>query len=596
MFRNKEKYHVYITNNTLRGMILEVGRHPNNESIIQMPGIRIGNNFYFDMLADSGIHATYTPTMCEKDYEYTDHLSTRIAENYDFSKGKMTVSQVHRHPDNCLKFSAGDYPANSKLAKRYGGVVNGLMFVDPEFRVKFWYIDEDGREIEADYEVNDKMVAEAMPLVDIDRLRSAVEKNEAKRNEAERNSTKGKEDIKEDSNVNIDFEKVKEELMPYKVLIPAEYRDESYEGTLMGYYIPETKTYNIIRSSANGIMRDGMVRLGAACSADHALRKRENTDFSEVYIIWYDDEPVVFIGSEKKVNVDIEYYSEIKDIFSRNKGIVAMDTIRKKQAVIAGMGSGGFKIGIELVRAGIGSLIVADDDIVSYHNVCRHECGIHDVGRYKVDCFKEKAADINPNCVVYTYRELIQHVDPELLKENIWKDSVIISCADNRHCGYICNKISDTYNIPMIDAGCGPRASTGEVFYYKPDSGMACYTCTYGEDKGIDYSNQAVRRQFYATEKELEKVNFQPGMYLDIELVAIFTAKLAIDLLMETDEGYEMKILPYISQCTILLNYPIDKDVNPYMQIFGEEPSIKPLIWKSVSAKKNPKCDYCGNT
>ena len=39
------------------------------------------------------------------------------------------------------------------------------------------------------------------------------------------------------------------------------------------------KTYNIIRSSANGIMRDGMVRLGAACSADHALRKRENTDF-----------------------------------------------------------------------------------------------------------------------------------------------------------------------------------------------------------------------------------------------------------------------------------------------------------------------------
>ena len=423
-----------------------------------------------------------------------------------------------------------------------------------------------------------------------------MEKNEAKRNEAERNSTKGKEDIKEDSNVNIDFEKVKEELMPYKVLIPAEYRDESYEGTLMGYYIPETKTYNIIRSSANGIMRDGMVRLGAACSADHALRKRENTDFSEVYIIWYDDEPVVFIGSEKKVNVDIEYYSEIKDIFSRNKGIVAMDTIRKKQAVIAGMGSGGFKIGIELVRAGIGSLIVADDDIVSYHNVCRHECGIHDVGRYKVDCFKEKAADINPNCVVYTYRELIQHVDPELLKENIWKDSVIISCADNRHCGYICNKISDTYNIPMIDAGCGPRASTGEVFYYKPDSGMACYTCTYGEDKGIDYSNQAVRRQFYATEKELEKVNFQPGMYLDIELVAIFTAKLAIDLLMETDEGYEMKILPYISQCTILLNYPIDKDVNPYMQIFGEEPSIKPLIWKSVSAKKNPKCDYCGNT
>ena len=94
--RNKEKnqYHVYITTNTYRGMILEVGRHPNNESIIQMPGLRIGNNFYFDVVSDSGINAIYTPTCCEKDHVYADHLSTRIAENYDFSKGKMTVSQV----------------------------------------------------------------------------------------------------------------------------------------------------------------------------------------------------------------------------------------------------------------------------------------------------------------------------------------------------------------------------------------------------------------------------------------------------------------------------------------------------------------------
>lgn len=33
----KEKYHVYITRNTYRGMLLEAGRHPGKESIIQMP-------------------------------------------------------------------------------------------------------------------------------------------------------------------------------------------------------------------------------------------------------------------------------------------------------------------------------------------------------------------------------------------------------------------------------------------------------------------------------------------------------------------------------------------------------------------------------
>lgn len=30
--KGKNQYHVYITTNTYRGMILEVGRHPNNES------------------------------------------------------------------------------------------------------------------------------------------------------------------------------------------------------------------------------------------------------------------------------------------------------------------------------------------------------------------------------------------------------------------------------------------------------------------------------------------------------------------------------------------------------------------------------------
>ena len=47
MFQCMEKYRVYITCNTYRGMLLEAGRHPGNESIIQMPGIRIGNDFFF---------------------------------------------------------------------------------------------------------------------------------------------------------------------------------------------------------------------------------------------------------------------------------------------------------------------------------------------------------------------------------------------------------------------------------------------------------------------------------------------------------------------------------------------------------------------
>ena len=656
MFQRKGKYRVYITHNTYRGMLLEAGRHPGNESIVQMPGIRIGNDFFFDMVSDSGINATYTPTMCEKDHVYADHLSTRLSEYYDFSNGKLTVSQVHRHPDGYLHFSLGDHPANIKLAQQFGGVVNGLVFIDPEFRIKFWYIDENGDETEAECEINDKAVRVAMPRIDLHRLKETVERNEAVRKASKKaehrmivaaedkgsirtrlsdlfrgHSEEGKymdnrtanalqttavsvetepvktdvpDDIFMDNTMEegedaveaafMDFEMMQEALRPYTVLIPEEYRKQRYEGELQGYYNQETKTYNIVQEKLYNARTDAKT-LGMAVRKEHT--QRGTGDISGQFglsIVWNEDEAEISVRDNAEAEINIDYYSTRQDVFSRNQGIVEKDRMAAKQAIISGIGSGGFKVGLELARAGIGSLIVADNDVLAYHNVCRHECGIHDVGRYKVDCFKERVADINPSCKVYTFRDLIQHVDPAELEKLIWKDSIILCCADNRHCGYVCNELADKYGIPMIDAGCGPRASTGEVFWYKPNSGMACYTCAYGEDKGVDYSNQAVRRRFYATETELEKLHFQPGMYLDIQLTAIFEAKLAIDLLMENEDGYEAKLLPYINQCTVLLNYPVDQDVNPYMHLFGAEAERKPLTWKSGPAQKNESCSYCG--
>ena len=392
----------------------------------------------------------------------------------------------------------------------------------------------------------------------------------------------------------MDFEKMQEALRPYTVLIPEEYRKQRYEGELWGYYHPETKTYNIVQDELYDARTDAKA-LGMAVRKEH--REREDGDISGQFalsIVWNEEQAEISVRDNSGAEINIDYYSTHQDVFSRNQGIVEQDKMAAKQAIISGTGSGGFKVGLELVRAGIGSLIVADNDILAYHNVCRHECGIHDVGRYKVDCFKERAADINPNCRVYTFRDLIQHVNPAELEKLIWKDSIILCCADNRHCGYVCNELADKYGIPMIDAGCGPRASTGEVFWYKPNSGMACYTCAYGEDKGVDYTNQVVRRRFYATETELEKLHFQPGMYLDIQLTAIFEAKLAIDLLMENEKGYEAKLLPYINQCTVLLNYPMDQDVNPYMHLFGTEAERRPFTWKSGPAQKNGSCSYCG--
>lgn len=85
-------------------------------------------------------------------------------------------------------------------------------------------------------------------------------------------------------------------------------------------------------------------------------------------------------------------------------------------------------------------------------------------------------------------------------------------------------------------------------------------------------------------------------MSSDIAQTAIFETKLAIDLLMEGETGYGAKLLPYVNQCTILLNYPVDEEVNPYMQLFEDKDGRdgkRPLAWKTGPAQKNRKCTYC---
>lgn len=143
-----------------------------------MPGVRKGNNFYFDMVADSGIHATYTYGMCEKDHEYCDHLSTMLSQYYDVKDGERTVSQFHKHPPGFTVFSKGDAAANNYLAKQYNGVINGLILVDPEFHVSAWYIDEKGRQTPAVCELDDEAVRKEMPRKDLSELKKSVEQQE----------------------------------------------------------------------------------------------------------------------------------------------------------------------------------------------------------------------------------------------------------------------------------------------------------------------------------------------------------------------------------------------------------------------------------
>ena len=94
--------------------------------------------------------------------------------------------------------------------------------------------------------------------------------------------------------------------------------------------------------------------------------------------------------------------------FSRTQlifGKSAMEVLAGSRVAVFGIGGvGGYTVEA-LVRSGVGTLDLIDDDKVCLTNINRQIYALRStVGKFKVDVAKERILDINPECTVNTYK------------------------------------------------------------------------------------------------------------------------------------------------------------------------------------------------
>ncbi len=94
--------------------------------------------------------------------------------------------------------------------------------------------------------------------------------------------------------------------------------------------------------------------------------------------------------------------------FSRTElvfGKDAMDILQNSRVAVFGIGGvGGYTVEA-LARSGVGSLDLIDDDKVCLTNINRQILATRKtIGKYKVDVAEERIHDINPDCIVRTYK------------------------------------------------------------------------------------------------------------------------------------------------------------------------------------------------
>ena len=93
-------------------------------------------------------------------------------------------------------------------------------------------------------------------------------------------------------------------------------------------------------------------------------------------------------------------------MFEREEILIGKDNLnflKEKHIIVLGAGGVGGYVIESLARCGIGHLTIIDYDSVDITNINRQIIALHsNIGKKKVDCFKERIKDINPNCYVNT--------------------------------------------------------------------------------------------------------------------------------------------------------------------------------------------------
>ena len=297
--------------------------------------------------------------------------------------------------------------------------------------------------------------------------------------------------------------------------------------------------------------------------------------------------PFVLLSQGTVRPARIREYDTTVNLFSRNSGLLESNVMLDKTAVLIGCGSVGSFVAMELARSGVGRFVLIDTDTLEVHNICRHQCGFDDLGRYKVDAIRDKILNINPLAEVVTFRKPVERVPYDQLSPYLGRNTVIVGGGDNRASADAGCKLACKTDSSFVATCCWNRAFAGEVFYWQSGHGLSCYECALGGL--IDSERPEAHSHYFGDDEDATKTSFEPGVAVDIDFVTIIATKLILDLLNRDNPDYTPRVINYLRQYTWICNTNEPAIGGDRALMFSN-----PLqVTTTLSVNKNAGCEWC---
>ena len=219
--------------------------------------------------------------------------------------------------------------------------------------------------------------------------------------------------------------------------------------------------------------------------------------------------------------------------FERIEALFDIDLFADVNVLIAGCGSGGSSVALQLVMSGIRNFTLIDRDVLGPENVIRHVCGRSFIGRKKVDALADVLRDRNPNVnIALIDADIMTH--PGMASEII-KADVVVLATDNEPTRFTINEMCVQNHIPFVVGRVFTRGIGGEVFAYRPPTG-GCLACLesllqrtrFREGvKEIDLVSDEEREKVYGM--EISEIKDSPGLAVDISFITSFHTRFVLD-------------------------------------------------------------------
>jgi len=248
-------------------------------------------------------------------------------------------------------------------------------------------------------------------------------------------------------------------------------------------------------------------------------------------------------------------------LFARIAPLFDVGLLREATVLIAGCGSGGGHVALQLAMAGVRKFSLFDTDVLEPENVIRHVCGRRYLGQLKVDALADVLLDRNPEIEVARHNvDLMTCAD---LTMHVRDSSVVVVATDNEPTRYRLNQVCVEAKIAFVVGRVFTRGIGGEVFSYRPgESGcLACLESVLARTqfrdgiREIDLLSDEERDKLYGL--EVGEVKDSPGLNVDISFISCFHTRFVLDAMARTLSEWPKYLLPIENNYLVWGNRPV---------------------------------------